>query len=670
MEDKEIMKKISLNDLPIAKELVERLNALHIKTLYGLIFSNVISNDEREKLRANDKRIDCIFKRKDNYIKKAIFLNELAQNVNYVSVTNLPLSKNTLISLRKNKIYRIGKLLKFKLNYDNILKSIPKRYWNETNEELLKTFNLLQFNKLYFLSNEFKQSKNLNSYSDKMMMQWLDNEGQIGKLKDYYLSNELFTKICDISVEKLPIPTAWVIKLVENNNRTIGDLFNIDAIEFDYIQYLPKTAIAKLNKIFFDLSFQGINYFFSNNYRVNQNLLTSSEQEILEWIYSDTYNYDLESENYYPGLLYALKAKAKSEKTDKELKQKEEDDYIIEHIKARYDELKDIPVEDLHLRQSVYSKLLDGDINNIGELFDFYLNKYTNKKVSFNKNSEVFKVIFELAEKGIDYINEKEDEEEQRYSDKYTRLFAKRRPNKKGFDYSVIEIINNLFDRSIIGYCKWVNLSHTGRYNAIAAKTELYGDVWTGKDLTDKDIESINKFLVYRTMNYKDKDVTGIFINNPNNIDKTQKDFVCILEYKDEVKCFFANELPEELKNKFLEAGFHWKNENEISGCCDGEILTVFKKPYFFPKNTNNFSKFANTRGMSAKEYSIFLTGFEYSRVHQTDKDFIKIIEKYSKNGKVYFPMIKELAWLRSLLSRNGYNIKEFVELFGYEYRY
>ena len=670
MEDRKTLKKIRLKDLPIDKEVVEHLDLLHIKTLFDLILSDAITDDERKRLKSSDKRINQIFKEKDNYIKNAALQRELDILISGISITNLPISKKTLIFLKKNDILTIGKLIKNQFYLDQLCKTTRNQYLDEIKEELLKTISFLQSNKLYFLSEEFKRTKKLNSYSDEMMLKWLEVEGSDCKLKDFYLSDEIFDKISALSVEKLPIPTIWTMKLVAHKIITIGDLFNIDAFEFKYISDLPQTAINNLNKIFLAISNQGMNYFFSDEYRANKNLMDSSEQEILSWLYSDLYNPDLKSGRLTMKLWAALKEKAKCEKIDSSIKKNEYYQFLSEKIKNRYDELKDIPIEDLYLSKIDDIKLIDKKINSVGQLFDYVLSNLSNGKLGFFSNSKILKTIISLTEKGIQYVEEKEKEEERKCIDKWTRRVARAKRNKKGFDYKTIEIIENLFEVSVIRYCKWTNLSHTGISNAISTKSELYGDTWTAKELTDTDIKNINKFIIYKTMNYKDKDVTGIFINKKNNLDKSEKDFVCLLEYEDEVKCFFSNEISEELKNKFWNEGFHWKNQLEISGCCDGEILTVFKKPYFFPKDSKYFARHAASRGMTVDEYSIFLTGFEYSRARKTDKDFIKVIEEYSKNGKVYFPMNRELAWLRSFISRNGYSVKEFVELFGYQYRY
>lgn len=99
-----------------------------------------------------------------------------------------------------------------------------------------------------------------------------------------------------------------------------------------------------------------------------------------------------------------------------------------------------------------------------------------------------------------------------------------------------------------------------------------------------------------------------------------------------------------------------------------GEIVYILKEPYFRPFDMYKYRALAQRRDMSLDEYAQFISGVPYfGGKNITDEQIIAFFEDNLFEGKVYISSDASNQWIRSYAYRNGYTLKSFVELYGYE---
>lgn len=232
----------------------------------------------------------------------------------------------------------------------------------------------------------------------------------------------------------------------------------------------------------------------------------------------------------------------------------------------------------------------------------------------------------------------------------------------KGFDFKTIETLTDHFFFKPVWMTEWFGLSRQSIYNALEKRSPLRRDCWTNKQLDEDEKKIFAQMISDHVFEYKDDVVICRILNNRDN------DFACVFVYEDQIKCFFLNDLPEDMQTLITETGFHRFTEKELAGGNGGNIVYCIRKPYFLPTDANRFRSNAQSRGMTADEYSRFMTGYPLGDARAvTDDQIIAHFKANLVNGKVYISSDPQHQWIRSLASRNGYTIKEFIELYDFE---
>lgn len=232
----------------------------------------------------------------------------------------------------------------------------------------------------------------------------------------------------------------------------------------------------------------------------------------------------------------------------------------------------------------------------------------------------------------------------------------------KGFDFSVIDKLVELFAFKAAQMSGWFGLSRQSIYNAMDKRASKRREIWTGKGLTKSERDILLKLIHDRKFDYSDENVICHCIND------RQGDLACIFVYECEIKCFFLADLPEELQQRIMDINFQRFSERELLGESDGEVVYCIKKPYFMPKFPDKFRVNAQLRRLSLDEYAIFLSGYPAGDKRAVnDKQIVSFFEENLIDGKVYISSAPKNQWIRSLASRNGYSIKAFIELYGFE---
>ena len=236
-------------------------------------------------------------------------------------------------------------------------------------------------------------------------------------------------------------------------------------------------------------------------------------------------------------------------------------------------------------------------------------------------------------------------------------------PQGKGFDYTTIDILRTKFSFKVINIRKWFDLSNKKFYQILGNRPRKHQDTWRGKNLEDSELSIISSLVDEKKFEYQDDVVSCCCANDRHG------DLACVFVYKDDIKCFFLNELPHELQDKIVAARYHEFTQRELSGDADGKVVYVLKEPYFKPADIRKFRSCVVSRKMSTDNYSIFISGCRYfGNRYITDDILIDFLEKNMINGMVHIATTDpKNRWFISFVAWHGLTPGDLIEFFGYK---
>lgn len=334
-----------------------------------------------------------------------------------------------------------------------------------------------------------------------------------------------------------------------------------------------------------------------------------------------------------------------------------------QRIEALIAEIGDVSVNELDFGVRACSALHRAGAHVVGEMLKMSKQDIIKlRNVGVKTRDEISEAIEGIIAEGQQYIVERQtaglcygDSDEEN---------DEQQPVGKGFDFATIDALTERFAFKPVRMTDWFGLSRQGIYNAVEKRNPKRRDVWTGKEMTEAEKEILCDLIQERHFDYIDDTVTCICMNN------RQDDFVCLFIYEDEIKCFFLKDLSKDLQEWITSINMHRFSGRELSGESDGRVVYIIRKPFFLPTYPEKFRANAQFRGMTSDEYSVFLSGYTVADSRSvTDDQIITCFEENMVDGKVYISADSKNQWIRSIASRNGYGIKEFIELYGYESR-
>lgn len=316
------------------------------------------------------------------------------------------------------------------------------------------------------------------------------------------------------------------------------------------------------------------------------------------------------------------------------------------------------PASDLDVSVRICNCFIIEHIETIGQVLDLdHADILHLKNMGTLSQQQLLEQIDLLYKLGEDYFKPALIESESDEDAMIEHQFA-----EKGFDFPVIDKLVEQFAFKIGHMTEWFNLSRQSIYNVIDKRSPKRREIWTGKRLTESERDILLKLISVRKFDYNDENVICYCMND------RQGDLSCIFVYENEIKCFFLADLPESLQQMIMDINFHRFSERELSGEADGDIVYCIKKPYFMPKYPEKFRINAQLRGLSADEYAIYLSGYPIGDARAVnDNQIVAFFQGNLIDGKVYISSDPKNQWIRSLASRNGYAIKNFIELYGFE---
>lgn len=315
-------------------------------------------------------------------------------------------------------------------------------------------------------------------------------------------------------------------------------------------------------------------------------------------------------------------------------------------------------IEEIPFSTRAFNSLKSAGINIVGELLQMTESDITGlRSVGAITKNEITSVIDAILDKGADYFLGTSVTTEATPGPGEVVLQA-----GKGFDFPVIDVLMDTFSFKPIRMTEWFGLSRQGIYNALDKKSPKRREIWTGKVLTEQEYSVLMSLVQKKIFEYNDERITCCCMNN------RQDDLACLFIYEEEIKCFFLKDLPEELRQMIIAANYHKYTERELAGEAEGRIVHVIRKPFFLPTYSDKFRTNAQLRGMTSDEYSLFISGYPVGDQRSvTDEQITSFFDENLVDGKVYLSSDPKNQWIRSLASRNGYTIKDFIELYGYE---
>lgn len=232
----------------------------------------------------------------------------------------------------------------------------------------------------------------------------------------------------------------------------------------------------------------------------------------------------------------------------------------------------------------------------------------------------------------------------------------------KGFDFAVIDVLSERFFFKAVHMTDWFGLSRQGIYNAINKRSPKRYEIWTGKEMSDGERAILIRLVNGRIFEYRDANMICCCMNDRKG------DLACVFVYEDEIKCFFFADLQKDLQQIITDINYHKYTERELSGESDGTVVFCIRKPCFMPKYPNKFKANGQLRGITSDEYAVFLSGYSLGDARAVNDDqVISFFQENMVDGKVYISSDHKNQWIRSLASRNGYAIKDFIKLYGFE---
>ncbi len=333
---------------------------------------------------------------------------------------------------------------------------------------------------------------------------------------------------------------------------------------------------------------------------------------------------------------------------------------IINRISELLPEIESISLDDVPFSVRARNALKRANIQTAGELIQLSEKDImTLRNVGTQTRDEILAVIDVIIRDGKAYFDNLTSKGNQKLG---TEPIVE--SVGKGFDFAVIDILTERFGLKPVKMTEWFGLSRQSVYNALEKRLPQRRSTWTGKTISESELSILAELIENKSFDYTDNEVTCCCMNN------RQDDFVSLFIYENEIKCFFLSGLPDAIREQVISKKMHMYTERELAGESDGRVINVFTKPFYRPDNLKRFRANAQLRGMTSDEYAIFISGYPYLDQRSiTDEQIIAFMQQNMVDGKVYISSDPKNQWIRSIASRNGYTIKSFIELYGFESR-
>ncbi len=287
---------------------------------------------------------------------------------------------------------------------------------------------------------------------------------------------------------------------------------------------------------------------------------------------------------------------------------KEEPETVIEttpessRLSELLPEIESISLDDVPFSVRARNALRRANVQTASELVQMSEKDIMSlRNVGAQTKDEILAIIDVIIRDGRDYFDNLTSQDNQELGNEPIVESA-----GKGFDFAVIDILIERFVFKPAKMTEWFGLSRQSVYNALEKRLPQRRSTWTGKTICESELSILTELIENKSFDYTDDEVTCCCMNNK------QDDFVCLFIYENEIKCFFLNDLPDEIREQVVVKKMHMYTERELAGESDGRVINVLTKPFYRPDNPERFRANAQLRGMTTDEYAVFISGYPY----------------------------------------------------------
>ena len=337
---------------------------------------------------------------------------------------------------------------------------------------------------------------------------------------------------------------------------------------------------------------------------------------------------------------------------DFQFEEPEKDEISAEYVIPK--EFEDIPISDLKLSERLNDALIDGGFDTVAKLLRMTHNDINYIRgvggIGAKKIKELQTTIKEIKEKGTDYF----------VVDKATVANVDER-YKRTLDIDTVKKLKEEYNFRSIWLREWYGVTRS-RIQQILTKNRNRGN-WLNRTMTDAEMALLREMVLKKTDFIMTDDGTKVyFLNNRKD------DYAVIFVNDIEIKCFFRNRIPEDIQLIIKANRMDCLSIEELRVVSTGKHILILKKEYFCPENTGKFRQLADARGMTTKDYCLFLTGIEYSTSFSTvnDDKIIEFLNAHYVNGRLIIPSNRSTQWFLSFITDHGYTVEDIAVLYGF----
>lgn len=308
------------------------------------------------------------------------------------------------------------------------------------------------------------------------------------------------------------------------------------------------------------------------------------------------------------------------------------------------------PIFDLNLSDRIIEALQNNNIETVDQILSLSWDDIASiQNLTPRLKKELSDQIAQINEMGDHFFDPDPDP-----------VGIQRKPGNRNFDKETYLKLKDNFNLQPNLVCEWYEFSRQRLSQKLSSKNR---GSWCGNELLP-DESTIIKDMVSNKLFYAKYENTECYLLN------NKKDDAAILLISDKsIKCFFLQDLPQDIQILIQEAGLEKYTEEEINAFpFQGQVFTILKEQFFLPEDTAVFRKFAQSRKMTADDYSRFLYGIPYCRKSTSviDEKIVSYLEDHTVDGITFIPTTPDSTWIRTFISRNNFSVEDFIAFYGF----
>ncbi len=306
------------------------------------------------------------------------------------------------------------------------------------------------------------------------------------------------------------------------------------------------------------------------------------------------------------------------------------------------------PIPDLNLSDRAIEALLENNIETVEKILSLSWDDIASiKKLTPRYKKEISDLISQIVELGDQFFDP-------------DPVGVQKKSGNKKFDKVTYQKLKDDFNLQPNWVCEWYGFTRQKLSQKLRSKNK---GSWCGNELLPNESTLIKDMVSNKLFYSKYENTECYLLNNKND------DAAILLVSDKSIKCFFLQDLPQDIQIQILESGLEKYTEEEINAFpIQGQVYTILKEQSFLPDDTSVFRRLAQSRKMNADEYSRFLYGIPYCRKNTsiTDEKIVSYLEDHTVDGITFIPTTPDSIWLRTFITRNNFSAEDLIAFYGF----